>query len=148
MDKPIDKPEEKQDIAIRNDTALAMQQAEALGLSYLKPFSRRILVLNTYVAGVHHVRGIHSRIKKLKEGDPLLLLRETKNEYDELAILVQNAEGKKLGYIPRAKNEVLARLMDAGKCFEAEVVSAVDQAKTNRNVFQAVQIWINVYLVE
>ena len=37
------------------------------------------------------------------------------NKYDELAILVKDQNDNKLGYVPRKKNPILARLMDAGK---------------------------------
>jgi len=35
--------------------------------------------------------------------------------YDPMAIMVKDDNDKKLGYIPRDKNEILSRLMDAGK---------------------------------
>jgi hypothetical protein len=37
------------------------------------------------------------------------------NPHDQLAIVVKDPRGRKIGYVPRGKNEVLARLMDAGK---------------------------------
>lgn len=43
------------------------------------------------------------------------------NEYDERAIMIKNENGDKLGYIPRDKNEILSRLMDAGKLLYGEV---------------------------
>ena len=42
-----------------------------------------------------------------------------------LAILVLDLNGAKLGYIPRTKNEVLARLMDAGKLLYARIEAKV-----------------------
>jgi hypothetical protein len=45
----------------------------------------------------------------------LVLQREPTNQYDPLAIMILSTAGHHLGYVPRAKNEVLARLMDAGK---------------------------------
>ena len=118
------------------------------GLNIKKPFSQRIFLMNTFVAGVTHVRGIKSLAKALKKHEEVLLVREPKNEYDELAILVKNKEGKKLGYIPRQKNEAIARLMDAGKCFEAEVVAVKDNTENERNEFYALVIRINVYMVD
>lgn len=41
--------------------------------------------------------------------------REPLNPYDERAILILDGRGRKLGYVPRNRNEVLANLMDAGK---------------------------------
>ena len=49
------------------------------------------------------------------------LIREPKNEYDELAILVKDEKGHKLGYVPRRNNAPYARLLDAGKVLYAIV---------------------------
>lgn len=82
-------------------------------------FSREILVLRTIVAGTSY-RNIHTVEKQLLADTLLQLQRETDNEHDELAIKVL-LDKELLGYIPRSKNEVLARLMDAGKCFTAKI---------------------------
>lgn len=84
-------------------------------------FSREILVLRTIVAGTSY-RNIHTIEKQLLADTLLQLRRETDNEHDELAIKVL-LDKELLGYIPRSKNEVLARLMDAGKCFTAKITS-------------------------
>lgn len=139
---------EENRLAVADSVVTAITKADKLGLALARPFSRRILVLETPVAGIFHVKGIHRLIRKLKKGDPIVLVREPKNAYDRLAVLVRNAEGKKLGYIPRAKNEVLANLMDAGKCFEAEVHRTKDEKDSDRTMFEATQIWIRVYMVE
>ena len=121
-------------------------KGEALDIE--KPFSRRVFLLHTFVAGSNHVTGIRRLAKGLREHDGVLLIREPKNEHDDLAILVKNKAGKKLGYIPRMKNEVLARLMDAGKTFEAEVAKVQDNTKEGRDVYYPLDIWINVYMVD
>jgi hypothetical protein len=51
----------------------------------------------------------------------LALRREPGNPHDALAIRVQRSDGTLLGYIPRSRNEVLARLMDAGKLIVARL---------------------------
>ena len=43
---------------------------------------------------------------------PAFALEPLKNEDGSY---VKDADGNKLGYVPRVKNEILARLMDAGK---------------------------------
>ena len=53
--------------------------------------------------------------------DPLLFRREPDNAYDELAIVIFDQKERKLGYVPRAKNEVPARLMDAGKLLFGQI---------------------------
>lgn len=40
---------------------------------------------------------------------------EPNNPHDALAIMISDEVGHHLGCIPRAKNEALARLMDAGE---------------------------------
>ena len=78
-----------------------------------------ILVLETIVAG--------TSFKKLRDIEPqlttivkLVLVREPENEYDEFAIAL-HFENNKIGYIPKECNEVIARLMDAGKAFFASI---------------------------
>ncbi len=80
-----------------------------------------------WVAGCNHVDGIEGLLNELKVGDRLILLREPKNEYDELAILVKDQMDRKLGYIPRAHNHIMARLMDAGKLLYAKVTKILDK---------------------
>jgi len=52
----------------------------------------------------------------------LVLRREPGNENDKMAICVETLDGKKLGYVPKGENKILARLMDAGKMLSARVV--------------------------
>lgn len=80
-----------------------------------KPFTRQIFLTHVAVAGCNHVKNIAKYISEMKKGDRVTLLREPKNPFDELAILVKDAKNRKLGYVPRAHNHVIARLMDAGK---------------------------------
>lgn len=78
------------------------------------PFVREIFLLECHVAGTSHLdlQGIEPGIK---QEDLFIFRREPDNPYDSLAILIFDREGHKLGYVPRDRNEVLARLMDAGK---------------------------------
>jgi hypothetical protein len=56
-------------------------------------------------------------------GDSLLLIREPDNSFDPLAIKMMDEAGHHLGYVPRVKNEALARLMDAGKLLFGKIES-------------------------
>ncbi|MGV8125362.1 MAG: HIRAN domain-containing protein [Candidatus Xenobiia bacterium LiM19] len=85
------------------------------------PFAREILLLETCVAGTAYAEGIEEIGRDLSTGDLLVLRREPSNPYDEKAILILDGRGRKLGYVPRRKNEVLAHLMDAGKYIFAKV---------------------------
>jgi hypothetical protein len=59
----------------------------------------------------------------LREGHPLLLCREQQNVHDANAIGVHTPEGRKLGYVPRGDNLVIARLLDDGAKLRASVAS-------------------------
>jgi len=75
---------------------------------------RELMLLECHIAGTAYA-DVDDIEPTLLPDDLLLLRREPDNRYDALAILILNEAGQKLGYVPRAKNEVLARLMDAGK---------------------------------
>ena len=53
---------------------------------------------------------------KLTPGTVLKMIRHPKNEYDELAIGIYFNEIR-IGWVPQELNEVISRLMDAGKAF-------------------------------
>ncbi len=86
----------------------------------IKPLIREIFLLDTYLAGTSYVED-QERYAALQIDDELILKREPENEYDEMAILVLNSWGEKLGYVPRKDNIVFSRLMDAGKVLKARV---------------------------
>jgi hypothetical protein len=78
------------------------------------PFARDIILLECHIAGTAY-RDLNGIESVLRAGDELTLRREPDNEHDHLAIQILTARDTHLGYVPRAKNEPLARLMDAGK---------------------------------
>ena len=80
-----------------------------------------MLALSCLVAG--------TSFRSLKEAEPLInlqtvfkLKREQDNEFDKKAVAIYFDE-EKIGYVPKAKNEVIANLMDAGKRFSAKLIS-------------------------
>ncbi|MGN0619631.1 MAG: HIRAN domain-containing protein [Ruminiclostridium sp.] len=79
------------------------------------PFRREIFLLDTHIAGCQFQDSIDEISAELHIGDKLTLKREPDNMHDELAILVLDGKGRKMGYVPRMHNTVLARLLDAGK---------------------------------
>jgi hypothetical protein len=89
------------------------------------PFTQEILLLECHVAGTSF-QDLDDVAPKITKGEYLDLRREPGNEHDNLAIEVLTPDKVKLGYIPRAKNEILARLMDAGKVVFAKVESVLD----------------------
>lgn len=84
------------------------------------PPQREIFLLECHVAGTSHVP-IEEIEPFLAVGETLTLLREPENAFDALAILVLDARGAKLGYVPRDRNQVLARLLDAGMLLDARL---------------------------
>lgn len=84
------------------------------------PFARDIFLLETHVAGIVHHQAASVKTQ-LSSGMALCLRREPSNQHDALAIEVLTVDGVKLGYVPRNRNPVLARLMDAGKLLLAEI---------------------------
>lgn len=80
-----------------------------------KPYSSDLLLLSTIVAGTTHVVGIEELEPFLRPGERLELVRIPDNPSDPNAIKIYTKDRVKLGYVPRKDNQILARLMDAGK---------------------------------
>jgi hypothetical protein len=94
------------------------------GMSVPVPLVQTIELLRCEIAGTgHHCDDATGH--RLINAPVLALVREPDNEYDEDAIAVHLTD-RKVGYIPRRHNTVLARLLDAGKCLRARVVSVLD----------------------
>lgn len=88
------------------------------GLS-IDVFAREILVLECLIAGTSF-RELDKVQDELKETVQLEMKREGDNEFDPFAVSLWFQQTK-VGYIPKDKNEVIARLMDAGKQFYATI---------------------------
>ena len=86
----------------------------------LMPFAREIMLIECEIAGTSH-RDLKDVEPGLLPGALMVLKRDAGNPYDALAIMILSESGHPLGYIPRAKNEALARLMDAGKILFARL---------------------------
>lgn len=105
----------------------------------IKPLIKEIHLFDTHVAGTYYLED-KSVLGAVKEGDELTLLRE-ENPHDRNAILVLNAEKKKLGYVPKRDNIVFARLMNAGKLLKAKVTRVEPRPSYTR-------IDLGIYLVD
>ncbi|GHV43118.1 restriction endonuclease [Bacteroidia bacterium] len=68
--------------------------------------------LNCHIAGFQYYDGCQV-IDELKVGTPLEIFAETDNPHDSFAVVVYFGE-KKLGYIPKDKNELLSKLLQLG----------------------------------
>lgn len=81
----------------------------------LLPYERDIFLFDTHVAGTGYVEGIMDLEPHLHIDDKLSFFREPENPHDPRAIVIRNADGVKIGYVPRVDNMIFSRLMDAGK---------------------------------
>ena len=93
------------------------------GLDIPRPFERDIYLFDTQVAGTTHIEGIDELEPHINIGEKLNFFREPDNKFDSKAIVIKNADGVKIGYVPRADNAIFSRLMDAGKLLFGQITS-------------------------
>jgi HIRAN domain len=106
----------------------------------LKPFAREIgLIMYCQIVGISR-RNLKKVERKLVHDAMLSLKREPDNKCDPDSIMILTEAGYHLGYVPHAKNEALARLMDAGKLLFARV------AGRKRWVGDHLRVGICIYL--
>lgn len=111
----------KNDIIKPGDQGSLIEIIKSGGLGDVKPFEQEIYLIDAHIAGTSHIYNIEDIEPSLKRGMPLKFMREPDNPADDMAIIVKDGEDRKIGYVPRAKNEILARLMDAGKLVYCKV---------------------------
>ena len=117
---------------------VSLVQGNELG-DLIKPIIREIHLFDSFVAGTTHLED-KSVLENVNVGDMLSMQRED-NKFDSNAILILNADKKKLGYVPEKDNVVFARLMDAGKLLKAKV-SKIEQKGS------FTQISVGIFLVD
>ncbi len=142
------------ELIIRNKETELVSALHYLGEDLPDPFERDVFLLGTDVAGTSYRENIAEIFAILEEGDPIALIREPENPYDEYAIRLEidradseeaaarigAYEGTMVGYVPRGvKNKIFSRLMDAGK-----LLFAVVRAKEEINGY--FRIVVKVYL--
>lgn len=87
----------------------------------LLPFARELVVLECHIAGTSYLE-LEEVEPDLKVGDRFFLIREPDNEFDRFAVAIYSSSKIKLGYLPKGRNETIARLLDAGKMIFASLV--------------------------
>ena len=112
---------------------------------------RRVLILRTGVAGLsHRLRKYgdfgQTLLDMIHTGDLLRLVREKDNDCDPFAVSVHTTTKLKLGYLPRFKNEPVARLMDLGFRVAA-FVDAPPEADIVWSATEDMRVPISVYLI-
>lgn len=128
---------------VNNDTGKLVNLFHGKGgdLVIPKPFEKDIFLFDTHVAGTSHVEGIKELESHLDVGDKLDFFREPDNPYDKQAIVIKNADGVKIGYVPKQDNIIFSRLMDAGKYLFGKITAKETQGRW-------LKIKIKVYLHE
>ncbi|MCE5205959.1 MAG: HIRAN domain-containing protein [Porphyromonadaceae bacterium] len=92
------------------------------GVKAIAPFTREIFLLDIVVSGTSFCKQIDILEPQLNPGTVLKMIRHPENEYDELAIGIYFRE-MRIGWVPQELNEVISRLMDAGKAFFCRIQS-------------------------
>ncbi|GAO36347.1 HIRAN protein [Sulfuricella sp. T08] len=124
---------------LRLIAALLLALTFSLPASAAEPATNaKILLQNSPLAGFRYYEG-KQLWSEMKVGDTLQLVREPDNSHDTKAVRVE-WQGHKLGYVPRADNEALARFMDRGSKAEARIT----RLKKSRNPWQRIEF--EVYL--
>jgi hypothetical protein len=90
------------------------------GVEALAPFSREIYLLDIVVAGTTFCTEMDTVEPQLLPDTVLKMIRQPQNKYDELAIGIY-FNTTRVGWVPMEHNEVISRLMDAGKAFFCRV---------------------------
>lgn len=107
------------------------------GVKALTPFTREIFLLDIVIAGTTFCNNIDELESDLIPDTVLRMIRDPKNKHDELAIGIYYQETR-IGWVPRELNEVISRLMDAGKAFFCRIVKTRkinDWLKINAGIF-------------
>ncbi len=73
------------------------------------------------LSGTTHIKDFIPIAHGLQVGDQLTLKRDPTNKYDEHAIAVFTEGGKRIGWVARQDNELISRLMDAGKLLYGKI---------------------------
>ncbi len=110
----------KSDLVKIDPEMMALVRGLLDGKGGLKPFVREIMLIECHVAGTTHVE-IEAVEPDLQPDSLLHLKRDPQNEHDPKAIAIFDDKGRRVGYVPQAKNEALANLMDAGKLLFGKV---------------------------
>lgn len=112
--------EQENSIIKLNSGLMAALSKNAISIDILP---KEILVLECIVAGTSF-RNLTTVEGQLKAEVKIEVKREAGNTFDDFAVALIY-EKNKIGYLPKNKNETIARLLDAGKQFYA-VLEAKD----------------------
>ncbi len=80
----------------------------------------QVIVQQSPIAGFQYYEG-DNIFHLLRLNTPLQLKRDLKNTYDKNAVAIY-AQGKKLGFVPRADNTAVAQMLDRNEKISARIV--------------------------
>lgn len=92
------------------------------GVDALAPFTREVYLLDIVVAGTSYCTRMEEIEPLLMPGTTLTMIRQPNNEHDDLAIGIYFKDIR-VGWVPMEQNEIISRLMDAGKAFFSRIDS-------------------------
>lgn len=97
-------------------------------------------IADFHLAGFAYYDGLDV-IDRLVPGQPVQLVKEEHNPYDDLAVAIV-LDGKKLGYVPRTHNWILATPLrfGHGDIYEARIQAVNMQAHPERQLRIVVKI--------
>lgn len=117
----------------------AFINAKHSGFDIPKPFETTVTLIDrTYLAGSRSVSGLDDRLQRLNTGDHLTFRHERGFGKDDWAVQVY-ASKQLLGLIRAHENQVIARLLDAGKRVYGILLDS-------EHVGQSIRVWIKVCL--
>ncbi|MCK9201010.1 MAG: HIRAN domain-containing protein [Gallionella sp.] len=110
-------------------------------LAHAKPgFGTSKSLQHSPVAGFQYHQG-EALWPQLAAGQPLQLMREADNKYDDRAVRVE-WQGHKLGYIPRQDNAAVSQLIDRGERLEAVIAGLAESRNPWDRIMVEVKWWM------
>ena len=76
---------------------------------------------------------------KLRENDPLQLVREQDNRFDGRTVAVY-WQDYKLGYLPKNENTAVAQLLDRGETLDAHIVRLQESRNPWKRILLSVRL--------
>ena len=137
--------ETEKELSIPEMNGSALSMAMHNGPGVLSPFMKEIYLTRQIIVALRYQGGAKELLKDLKPGEKVSFLREPDNRFDRKAIMAVDEDGRKLGYIPRTQNDILASLMDAGKVIYGIVT---DRQMVPRKGQTPGSIWVDLYMRE
>lgn len=99
---------------------------------------RRRILGRFPVAGFRYHDG-PAVVHRLRRGEEVRLVPEPSNVHDPFAVAIVTGSGAMLGYIPRAENRTISRLLDQGERIRCRIVEVRPEAEAWRSI--EVDVW-------